>query len=358
MRTKIINYQGTSITISYLEAISFAFNRELIIIKGFGNVSITTIKVSISGNGKQFTDIRESSSDIFKIDISYYLQQMFDILTNPGKVGVSNTGIALSIGVDIGGTFFGFSTHCIWGAISPGETFNPSHEITYFTAFPFIFSVFARDGLPIYKSIDGGNFVLQDGDTYEGINNISPSGNAQREIVYRFGGSGDDVINTFDYTFDYTFRLKPGIAPEKEIRLVVNDCSDGVYLRWIDRQGFYRYYLVSQRNITFQTEADDKAVNMDYEAFGRWFCNVKRQNRNETQTVGGFASLVNPNDFFILTSLFTSPIVWMFAYNVDDPGEQDWVPVQIAPASNVMTSAALQDMNINIILPATPIQKL
>jgi hypothetical protein len=177
----------------------------------------------------------------------------------------------------------------------------------------------------------------------------------QRQIIFAFGGKGLNVINTFDYTFDYTFHLHR-VAPDCKIKFNVNNCSEGIFIRWIDRHGFYQYYLISQKTKTFNSENDGDPVAMDYESYGRWYHNVNRQNKKETKIVNGYVSLVNKGDYETIISLFASPLVWVYM-GIYNNGEE-WLPVTIQPVGNVMTFASLQDINVNIIFPAAQIQQL
>jgi hypothetical protein len=95
---------------------------------------------------------------------------------------------------------------------------------------------------------------------------------------------------------------------------------------------------------------------MDYEASGRWYYNVNRQNKKETKITNGYVSLANESDYNTLISLFTSPLVW--AYMGTENNVEQWLPVTIQPVGNVMTFASLQDITVNIIFPAAQIQHL
>ena len=50
---------------------------------------------------------------------------------------------------------------------------------------------------------------------------------------------------TFDRSFDLTFQYRFDGTQTKKLRInIVDACVDGgVYLRWINRHGFYCYYL-------------------------------------------------------------------------------------------------------------------
>ena len=351
MRTTTIN----GIKIDYPDEISFAFNRELIIINTTQKTEIT-----ISANSKTFTDICLPIGNKIIKDISYYLRLLFTPEINAGIAGLSNMMLNCTVAIKIESTpttNFTFTTRTVWGALGVGETFNPSRrEHTFFNAFPQMFSIYAEAGTVIWRSTDNSSFTNIGTVANTGINNYAILPTANNKVAYRFGGTGDTVINTFDFTFDNTFRLKPGIAADAEVIFNVNNCADGLFLRWIDRQGFYQYYMISRTQMSFTTQAEGNPITVDYTAFGRWFYNIINQNKSERQTLSGYVSLANKEDIYTLTSLFTSPLVW--AYLQSPTGVSDWLPVLIQPATNIITPATLQDLNINIVFPQTQIQSL
>ena len=336
-------------TIQYPDNISFAFNREMIIVENTNNA----VEFTISANGKTFTDVSEPIQQKVTKDISYYLQLLFNPIT------AGSLCLDVSIKISIANNDFTFNTYCLWGAISPGETFNPAQrQHSLFNGYPQTFSIFTEQPKTIYLKIDNGLFeeigtTLQ-GTTIIPLHNYNPS----KSLIFRFGGTLHNHINTFDYTFDYTFRLTP-IKPDAEVKFNVSNCADGIFLRWIDRQGFYQYYLLQRKAKNFQTQNNGQAVELDYFAFGKHFNNVDRQNKTETQTVSAFVALANQDDFYTLTSLFTSPLVWAYFQNETDEGLiEEWIPVTIAPAAIAMSAASLQDLNIEITFPQTQIQHL
>ena len=345
------------IKVRYPDAISFAFNPEFIIVD-----KPMSLGVTISGRGKSFTDTRHEGLKDTRINMSYYLQQLFDVINEPmsDNIGRSNTGIDVSVRLFAMSESIApyivelsFSTFVIWGGIAPGETFNPSREIQWFKNMPFTFSMYSSAIYDIFARIDGGAST-KIGNTTQGLSNYEVLQNANREIVLSIGGQGE-VVNVFDYTFDYTFRLSPSVNPVNTIKLVVNDCTDGVYLKWIDKHGFYQYYLFNQRGVNYTTSANGDAINMNFDAFGRWHNGVSRQNKSEQQTINVYASFIEASTYFMILSLLASPVVTML---VEFDDKQEWIPVKIVPQSRTMSGLSLQDIELSVILPQSPIQTL
>ena len=54
---------------------------------------------------------------------------------------------------------------------------------------------------------------------------------------------GEIQQRTFDNTFDLTFCLSAGGKQSLLLRIDRDDTESGIYLRWIDRHGFIRYWL-------------------------------------------------------------------------------------------------------------------
>ena len=361
MRTE----QTVNSTIKYPDEICFAFNPQILSFEypiGFENFTIT-----VSGNGKQFTDTRDlivkENILIGEIDISYYLQMLFNIKRD-GKI--NNTSISAHVDIIVfgGNTIeeFYFETDVIWGAIAIGETFNASQKLTWFKNLPFTFSVYSPAGVSIISKIDGaanqntGDYT-ENGVTQQELIHYNPMDfvqDAQQNAVINFGGNG--VINTFSFTFSYTFKLEK-IEPFVLIELEVSECTNGMYLRWIDRHGFYKYYLFDRSNLARQTANNGEELNVEYFALGKFYNGISRQEKTEQHTRNLSASLIDNETYNLLVGILSSPLVDMYM-GKDNDNNDVWLPVNITAGTRTEISAHLQDFEISILLPETVNQKL
>ena len=152
------------------------------------------------------------------------------------------------------------------------------------------------------------------------------------------------------------------IDEEKDIIITLNvsDCTEGVYLRWINRLGEHCYYLfgiASESN-----EIKNGSVNIveflktvDYE--NNYNPGTDHpQLKDGQRSVKLFASLVDDDTFKHLESLPESVHVDMFTgYENDEPL---WIGVNIAAGTFVRDKSHLRDFECTLILPKTFTQSL
>lgn len=345
-----ISTTSESKSILYPEQKCFAFNREYFRLQTAKEL-VTVEFVRMESSEVVHSVIVESSNGVVEFDLSYWLQSMFKIkLTNIYDIdSFSNTNIDVEVRISSGVSLFNFRTLCIWGGLSQFETFPiKNREFTLPSNYHTLFSLF-WSGQDIYRSVDDGQFVkVIPNIAYDidGIYNFTADlTGAERQVVYAIGGTFLDVTNVFDTTFDMTFRNSAGMAAEMTIKIFVDNCQDGILLKWIDRQGLYNMFLFSQRSLNYKSSKDGDKIGIQHLNFN----NISRQNKKEQQVINAYAHLANAGDFENILSLFTSPIVWM-------SHENNWIPVIVDTQDNVDGGAILQDINVNILLPESQIQ--
>ena len=188
MRTGTIN--GCSI--KYPDEVVFCFNPNMITVNTSSDVTFVISSDSGGSGGvfdttfdrtftivkrPYFSDNRDEYANYVELDISAYLQACFDINRSGGMVESK----VIHVKVSISGESFSFDVTAIWGAMNIGEQFDAPRTVVHFTKYPFTVTIFDQM-----------------------IKHVSPS----------------DV-------------------PEY-VKVVEDDSEDGIYLRWIDRHGFYR----------------------------------------------------------------------------------------------------------------------
>lgn len=360
----------SEVTLKYPDEVGFAFNPCLLIAEGsdIARMAITmktsdTDKSSVSydsfDGGKCYADVRE------------YVQTYFDSMEfgslDYTKVTKTKMGISLSFVVDVvknDGTSieFTFEVFYIWGALKEGgqETYNGYRTLTWFRGFPFSFGIFSlggsllfcRDGVPQrFENTDG-----------KGVYNVPLLSTDNCERFYTIMDcTGAFVEVTFDKTFDMTFRYTGGGEKTEKVKInVVDGYDEGYYLRWIDRHGFYCYYLFKAGEESRKTTADDSfsrnnllAYDMSY---GYQGYTGRQQQMSREDTIPVCAPSVDSDTYDMLFDLATSPCVDLYAGEVD--GEPKWIAVTIQAGTYKKSTAVLQDFTCNIVMPEVPIQKL
>lgn len=343
----------------YPDEISFAFNPEYVIID-----SDVEAEITLSANGKTFTDKREAIGGEMKMDISYYLQMLFDIK----RYKYSNTtSIEINVTVAFSGNTFNFSTVCIWGSIAPGEVINPSgKEIWYKKALTSqIIQFFNPVGnTVVYGSYDGGEVKqVMTLNGKGGIVSIIPAlyfPKAEKEIILYIGGL--ENIDTFDETFDETFHPTDDKSTSV-LKIEINNCDeeDRMFLDWIDNRGLRHFHLFQQSNLSIQMEDDGDSIHIDFDDVSlipksgeRHYNGVSRQMKTEQKTLSLNSPLVDKETYRLLSTILASPLI---NANLGQEGTF-WTPVNVVAGTKTMLNSHLQDFELTILLPETQIQRL
>lgn len=324
-----------------------------------GNEQEYTLTYQAYG-GAVYGDVR-STAQLYRAEQTFevdYTQSLYDTMKD----------FALTIDVvvtktnDTAVTFTGLSVDFIWGALAPtgSDVFNGYRKRTWFTAFPFSFGVYSDTSaatilvrndtiattLPITMY---GMYAV----THHALDPL-----ADTIKVYDYAGTLKQA--TFDMTFDMTFLLKQNVAQTLLGDIVTDGCTDGIYLRWINRHGFYDYYLFKAGTAQTKTSA---ATTFDRNDLLQWTQNYgyqrgagRRQAYEAENGIALCAPLVDTDTFAYLQDVTTSPVVDMFVGT--DRDDDKWVGVSVSPATFSNTGKHLQDFAINLQLANTPLQRL
>ena len=342
MRTgKIGNYN-----IIYPDQLAFAYNPNYVTINANVTMSVTVTSLIAT-----YTDTREGFGGKTQIDISYYMRLLIEAF-NFNKPATSS---AAFVQVTVGEDTFSFFCYAINGSLAPGEDFKTSRTVRWWKNLPFDFCVYTPEKQDIYAGADGGSISKVGETQFQGFIIYDPQQyvpQAVREAVLMFGGI--ERPDTFDDTFDATFQYDN--TSITAVRLVVDTCTDGVYLRWMDNQGMWQYWLFSRSGSTSKTEDDGDPIPVDFEAYGRAYGGISRQGKKEQTTYALYAPLVDGETLAMLMTLPASPYVYM--YMGKDGDDDVWVPVTTEAESHSITNEHLQDFEVNILLPPTQLQAI
>lgn len=311
MRTEI----NGNITVVYPDALVAAFARNPITVEGYTGTAVELIVTNGSESRKERRALFNGSCFF---DLSYYLQVMFDTDTfNVEYTGMNNANTAKEFTVTVGcynGTTneasFTFSLMAVWASV-----LNEGNEkLTMFKGYPFTVGVYS-DGTA-YVSADGVETLIM----MAGVHNV-PVTYAQTVSVE--DGTGSKTI---------------------EVREV---CVNGIYLRWIDRTGIFRYWMFKQGDVTTKVQQQDEFIRKNTGTdYGK-----RRLAKEAGTSVEVCAPLVDGDTFAFLLGVTISPIVDMYSNG-------EWVAVDIDADSIVRERASCQHFVVNVVLPDTIVQKL
>lgn len=361
------------VTMKYPDAVAFAFNPFLFI---FEEDNLASASVTIRNEEVQDAEVtvtRDAYHGKVYIDAREVVQSLFDIESlaeiDYEQASRSAVGRRLSFSHAIkltNGEEYQFEPlnheydiFCIWGALKIGgqEVYNAHRTLTWYKNFPFTFGMYSNGGGSILISKDGvADRFINLGE--QGVWNIPmlATDNA-RNFFLVMDCTGQFVEMTFDRTFDMTFRYSGGGVKTEKIRINVDDSEEGVYLRWVDRFGFFNYHLFKRGNEKRKTTAGEymqnnlAAYDMSYGYQGTFGRRQKFERKDELAIC---APLVDSDMWDILFDITTSPIVDVFAGY--EGGVPRWMSVTINGGTFTKTGASLQDFELSINLPEVVIQ--
>lgn len=360
-----------NITLLYPEELGFAFNTCLLIASG---ERLERIGVTITGEDKKERVFFDSLNGKCYGDIKEYVQTFFDTLSF-GKIGYeekekTKMGMLLSFEIvaikdNQNSVAFNFDVYYIWGALKLGgkEIYNDYRTLTWFRGYPFTFGIYAAGNSSLLLSKDGvaDSFVEI---PEQGVWNVPLTLLDNAQNYYDIDAClGTFTAVTFDRSFDLTFQYRFDGTQTKKLRVnIVDACVDGgVYLRWINRHGFYCYYLFKRGEEQIKTTTDNLFVRNNLltydEAYGYQGYTGRQQQMKREDVVSLCAPLVDSETWDMLFDIATSPCVDMFAGYKDGEGAK-WLSVTVVAGSYTKTGAVLQDFICNIQLSDVNIQKL
>ena len=360
------NTSGTYITLYYPDALCFAFNPVT-----FRSANTLSMTVTATAFGRSVTatyrGIGETDFTIFA-DVQGLVQALWkDINTEIDYASNDPTDTGATVGFNVSATHvsqhtetFNVSSFVVWGALNPDgkDVFNGYRRVKWFAEYPFTMGFYAggagsilfskNESLQHYASIAGqGMFSVSSDEIPDG---------ADYSLVYDYAGQLAQA--TFDSTFDLTFALQ-GNAPQTLVmRVDIDRCKykDVVYLRWIDRHGFYCYWLFEKRNVQRATRVIMDFTRPDLQSYeiglGYQRGAGRRQAFARNDVLPVCAPLVDAEMYDYIFDIATSPVVDMYT----EGGE--WVSVGVQAGTYTQTDENLQDFVVNILLPTTPTQRL
>jgi len=310
-------------------------------------------RVRVTVNGKAVT--YQAYGGDCTIDISSMLQVEFDNLQLGGALqpGMNELGksVATSIeALDHDGTVLAqlnASIFCVWAALAPGEMYENPYRHTMHLYYDYMVGLYFIDAEDIDEYIVnpiGGRTLVN---THE----------VDAQGVWYFAASptaaGQRVI--------FTKHNAPSVVYAE---VTVKEYREGIYLRWIDRHGFWRWWLFKagdpQRNVASAYGAFDRIDIEKYNAYGHAWVGTsgRRQNLTRNDIIPLCAPLVDQSTFDMLQDLTTSPCVEM-VIGQNEQSNDIWSPVTIQPGQYTKdVKKPEQDFVCNLVLPEIPIQQL
>lgn len=358
-----------NITIQYPDAVGFAFLP--CIIKASGS-NLSWIEVIIRYNNIERSYNVETLNEICITDFKTYVQALFDGRIHAAydwTINCDSSVLNLLVGIEVNAyddrdeqlASIDFTTNMVWGAPKYGETWNGYKRITWFTHYPFTFGIYLsklNTNLLIgYEEVPNKLLKISINGMVDFYAGILPSG-AKYWNIYDY--DGEIQQGTFDNTYDLTFSLTTGGKQSLLLRIERDDAESGIYLRWIDRHGFIRYWLFAAGEETREIVSDLSFIrnNLDDYLYGYYGDNGRRQGYNRTDSIKLCAPLVDSETFDFLQDLTSSPVVDMYLGGDWTQEEDEWMSVTIKAGSYTKSTACLQDFVCEMIINNINVQRL
>lgn len=355
-------YNSNGITINYPNAIAFAFNPFIVSVRG---KDFDRIEIKSSINGKSITLGYSAYSNACYADLRQLTQSLYDGIDFSPEYddGIINTNqimnLAITVQVYSSDTLKAQTSaifRIIWGALSYGEVYNGFRTAKMWRGLPYVFSVYSEGAGKLIIATDGVMRKVVDMPSVPGVYCLPLDTPAKDYYdVYDFSGTISQA--TFSNKFDLTFSSSTQGTYTRKMRIYVgdNEYSDGIYLRWIDRHGFWQHYLFRGGNTKAVVSSDGEFMRNNLlaydQSYGYQGISGRRQSYGREDTREICAPLVDGDTFDMLMDLPTSPVVDMYV----DGG---WIAVTIKTGTYTKTGEDLQDFICNVVMPEYFLQSL
>ena len=361
---------GTGAVIRYPNPTQFAFSPAIIEIeRQDGNDDLFTAEVTLAIGGDTYTEKRISNKGHAVFDIMSYIQMLLaevDYSVLDYGVKFQNSPLVRDVSVTVtatglpgAGTQLTFDMTCVWGCMDAGEVFGGEYRRTWWPGYPFTFDV-ASQPLNYFD-------VSYDDNPVQAVAFEVPAGD---DRMHHYIVNPAEVFSIEGVNRDIYVAIPNALHIKDDIegvgvtsyRLTLDRCGSGVYLRWIDRQGRYEYYLFKQMGEGCAVTVADSFFRNDMLVPAQFVDGVNRSIRlrqifERKDTLQLVAPLVDGHTFGFLLSLGQSPVVDMFV-GYDSAGVPMWKRVAVTAREVTRTNAHLQDFTVSIQLPEKNMQVL
>ena len=359
MRTHTSTYEGT---INYPDALAMMFNPSPVVVTGSAGVWVS---VTATDGVNTYAEKRTTFGTDCTFDLSVIARSLFaDIAKAEPNY---STFIDQKHTIDVNFTVktykevniqptFTFSVTYVFGLLRHGEVFNAYKKRTWWKQYPFTLDVYVEAGDTLGFVVDGSPQSVQSV-VNAGIYNIPVDSMGVTDTLLVQDHITSLSPTPFEDVFDLTFSAIDGNAVEDRALVVASDeyCPKAVYLRWLDNQGMYCYWLFSWLGDTHTSDIEENIVRDDMAHYQQgagyqgWFGHREQRNSTETKAIG--ASRVDADIFAFLLTLLTSSRVDRFI-GYDSNNDPIWENVRVTAQSTAwQRHRDYQDFACSVIMP-------
>lgn len=354
---------GLALHAGYPNAVAFMYSPQVVLLTQASSRPQlpVTVTVTHTATGKSHSETRTFHDGRVFFDLSRTMQLLApDADTLLSRVDyVTGQSLAEAFGIEVAYTDTDGQSYVIltaevlglYGALDQNETYGEPVQRRLWLNYPQTFQLWRDSSDEVRVSTSAEDLypaVAEGGSCYEvDIKTVLDTGSLR---------SG---VPLMDVDLSWRYAIDAGNADaqdSREVVLIPDGCTEGTYLRWLNRQGGVSYWLfrnsqtrvTSAARSTFARHYDaDPAVTQD-----RSYINpLKTDYREARELVIGAVGLTM-DEYEDLCSLATSPVVEML---VDGKAPYKWQRVNVAEGTYARDirrqTPSLQDLEFIIELP-------
>lgn len=354
-----------------LNGVVFAYNPTFLQFDGITSTDklyIDFVENSEYGTGETFSRMTLYLHDgSASVDISAYLRAEFAGKTKGTDTFRTSSNIAVTIKDEADTQDVTLEYCVVYGAILPGEIFNPSRTVKMWSAYPqvvpFYHGSLEDDGSTIYLQKDNspayiwqlpqneiGTAMIS---LYDNQAETTPMVESGQIVIYP---SANTTLTTFTMEYDGTFT---SIEGETIINIEIDSrpqCDDHIFLRWLDKFGFWQYWLFKVGEVQVTDAVVGEALTFLTSTTYPYYA-TRNIGKSLVKQITACAPNLTREEWEMLSGMKGSVNVCAF-----DIASQSWVPVNIGAGNSVwkrgIQGQHLQDFAIKVVYPTIQTQRL
>lgn len=314
---------------------------ELVLYPRNGRIDVDIMAMltsAFSGNAKK-TDAFPTSA---KVDIIFVWNSMPEV----GDSRYENYRVIVPFSV-------------VYGAMLPGEMFNASRSVRLWSAYPQVVSFFKPS--QSFVLVQKDKTEAEEWKNHTDASEILSYDNQQEDVAMTESGQiviapERGVSSTFAMQFDGTFT---NVLGNTIINITVDNtpqCDDHIFLRWLDKHGFWQYWLFKIGNVEISDAVVGSALTFLTGTTYPYYA-TRNIGKSLVKQVTACATNLTEEEWKMLSSIKGSASVCAF-----DTASQSWVPVNVAAGASAWQmgnqSSHRQDFSLKAIFPTIQTQRL
>lgn len=296
------------------------------------------------------------------VDISAYLRAEFGGRAKGADIFRTSSRVAVQIG-DGTNLEEELEYTVVYGAMLPGEVFNASRSVRLWSAYPQVVSYFLPQPSEATLYIQRDEKMPEPAllmqwqeamiDNYDNSAGTAPMQKSGQIII---APKSENTMTSFAMQFDGSFT---GIDGNTIINITVDDrpqCDDHIFLRWLDKWGFWQYWLFKIGSVEVTDAVVGSALTFLTGTTYPYYA-TRNIGKSLVKQVSACATNLTEEEWQMLSTIKGSVNVCAF-----DTASQSWVPVNVAAGASAWKmgnqSSHRQDFPLKVVFPTIQTQRL